>query len=325
MLRLLRRREFSLILFILLVVLVITIRAPAFFELANLVYILNDTSILFMVGIAQMMVILTGGIDLSVASGMAFTGMAVAMINRYFPGVSVPLIVLIALGIGFVLGSFNGLLVAVGRIPPIITSLGTLSIYRGFVIVLSGGQSVNAYQMTGGFQNLPRALFLGLPSLVWFAAITIAVFAVFLTYSRSGREIYAVGGSQLASQYVGIRVPRVQYLVFTLSGVIVGFAGLMWVARYASAQNDSATGFELETIAACVVGGVSIMGGSGSIWGVTLGALFLGIVKNALTQIRISPFWQQAMEGFVIVMAIILNTLVDRRNRRLFARRILRE
>jgi rhamnose transport system permease protein len=325
MLKLFRRREVSLLLFIAGIVVIITIRAPAFFEPANFVYILNDTSVLFMVGIAQMMVILTGGIDLSVASGMAFTGMAVAMINRYYPQVPVLVIVLIALGIGFALGSFNGLLVAVGRIPPIITSLGTLSIYRGFVIVLSGGQSVNAYQMTAGFQSLPRAVFLGLPSLIWFAALTIAVFAVFLSYTRSGREVYAVGGSQLASQYVGIRVPRVQYLVFMMSGLIAGFAGLLWVARYASAQNDSATGFELETIAACVVGGVSIMGGSGSVWGVTLGALFLGIVKNALTQVRISPFWQQAMEGFVIVAAIILNALVDRRNRRLFARRILRE
>jgi rhamnose transport system permease protein len=325
MLRLLRRREFGLLLFILLIVIVITIRAPAFFNAANFVYILNDTAILFMVGIAQMMVILTAGIDLSVASGMAFTGMAVAMVNRFYPQIPTLLIVLMALGIGFLLGSFNGLLVSVGRIPPIITTLGTLSIYRGFVIVLSGGQSVNAYQMTDGFQNLPRAPFLGLPSLIWFAAVTVAVFAVFLSYTKTGREIYAVGGSQLASQYVGIAVRKIQYLVFMFSGIIVGFSGLLWVARYASAQNDSATGFELATIAACVVGGVSIMGGSGSVWGVTLGALFLGIVTNALTQVRISPFWQQAIQGFVIVVAIVLNAVVDRRNRRLFARRILRE
>lgn len=325
MLALLRRREFSLLIFIVLMVVAITLFTPAFIQPGNIYYILQDTAVLFMLAIGQMMVILTAGIDLSVAAGMAFTGMAVAMINRYDPSLPISVVFLIALGIGFGLGSFNGIMVAWAKIPPIITTLGTLSIYRGFVIVLSRGGSVSAFQMTNGFQNIPHFRILGIPSILFFAIVVIAIFFVVLNYTKTGRDIYAVGGSPIASEYVGINTPKTQYLVYMFSGLIYGLSGLLWVSRYASAQNDTATGFELQTIAACVVGGVSISGGSGSVWGVVLGALFLGIVKNALTQINVSPFWEQAIEGFVIVVAIILNTVVDRRNQRLFARRILQE
>lgn len=325
MLAMLRKREVSLLLFIVVIVGVITIAAPEFIQPGNIYYILQDTAVLFMLAIGQMMVILTAGIDLSVAAGMAFTGMAVAMINRYDPGVPISVIFLIALAIGFGLGSFNGIMVAWAKIPPIITTLGTLSIYRGFVIVLSHGGSVSAFQMTNGFQNIPHFKILGVPSILALAIVVVVIFFIVLNYTKTGRDIYAVGGSPLASEYVGVKVAKTQYLVYMFSGLIYGLSGLLWVTRYASAQNDTATGFELQTIAACVVGGVSISGGSGSIWGVVLGALFLGIVKNALTQVNVSPFWEQAIEGFVIVVAIILNSVVDRRNQRLFARRILQE
>jgi rhamnose transport system permease protein len=321
--KLVARREVSLILVLALLVGVITARSPGFLAGDNILSILDDTAILFMVGTGQLMAIIIGGIDLSVASGIALSGMASAMVSRAFPAVPMGVIVLLALAIGFILGSFNGLLVSVARIPPIITTLGTLSIYRGFVVVLSGGSSVVAYQMSRAFQALPRREFLGIHSLLWFAVITVAFFAVFLRSTRTGREIYGYGGNHLAAEYAGISARKIQYLVFMLSGLIVGFAGLLWVARYASAQADTASGFELQTVAACVVGGVSISGGSGTVWGVALGSLFLGIVSNALTQVRISPFWQQAIQGFVILLAIVINTLTDRRTQRLSARRIL--
>jgi rhamnose transport system permease protein len=309
--KLVARREVSLILVLALLVGVITARSPGFLAGDNILSILDDTAILFMVGTAQLMAIIIGGIDLSVASGIALSGMASAMVSRAFPAVPIGVIVLLALAIGFILGSFNGLLVSVARIPPIITTLGTLSI------------SVVAYQMSRAFQALPRREFLGIHSLLWFAVITVAFFAVFLRSTRTGREIYGYGGNHLAAEYAGISARKIQYLVFMLSGLIVGFAGLLWVARYASAQADTATGFELQTVAACVVGGVSISGGSGTVWGVALGSLFLGIVSNSLTQVRISPFWQQAIQGFVILLAIVINTLTDRRTQRLSARRIL--
>jgi rhamnose transport system permease protein len=146
------------------------------------------------------------------------------------------------------------------------------------------------------------------------ALVVLVIFTIFLHLTKTGREIYGVGGNKVAAQYVGINIKKIQYLAFALSGVIVGLSGLFWVARYASAQNETALGFELQTIAACVIGGVSIMGGSGTVLGAILGAIFLGIVNNALTIINLSPFYQMAIQGFVIIAAIVANTVVDRRN-----------
>jgi len=313
MLKLLKRREGTLVLIILLVLAAVSLRAHGFLRLSNLNDILTDTAILVIVSIGQMMVIITGGADLSVASGIALTGMSVAMLNWLVPGIPIPAIVALAVLIGFVLGSINGLLVSVAKIPPIITTLATLGIYRGVVFLESGGQWVSAHKMTEGFRDLPHAAPLGIPNLLLAAVLVTIVSAVFIRLTRTGREIYGAGGNRTAARYVGIPLPRIDYLVYAISGVLVGLAGLLWVARYASAQNDTATGFELQTIAACVIGGVSMLGGSGTIVGVILGALFLGIVNNALPVIGLSPFFQMAIQGFVILAAIIANSVMDRR------------
>lgn len=321
--RLLKRREFTLLLVILVLVAAISLRYPAFLSASNLYDILNDTAILFMVAIAQMMVIVTGGIDLSVSSGIALVGMSVGMLNQYFPGIPIALIILISMVMGLVLGAFNGVLVSQAGIPPIIATLGTLSIYRGFVFVLSGGEWVSAHEMSDSFRNLPHGTPLGITNLLLGAVLVTVLAALFLNLTRIGREIYGVGGNRVAARYVGINLKRVDFLVFTISGVIVGLSGLLWVARYASAQNETAAGFHLPTIAACVIGGVSILGGTGTVLGVMLGALFLGIVNNALPVINLSPFYQMAIQGFVILAAIVVNTLVDQRNQRLMLRKRL--
>ncbi|MGA2378551.1 MAG: ABC transporter permease [Spirochaetia bacterium] len=313
MLKLLKRREGTLVLIILLVIAAVSLRTHGFLRLSNLNDILTDTAILVIVSIGQMMVIITGGADLSVASGIALTGMSVAMLNWLVPGIPIPVIVALAVLIGFVLGSINGLLVSVAKIPPIITTLATLGIYRGVVFLESGGQWVSAHKMTEGFRDLPHAAPLGIPNLLFAAVLVTIVSAVFIRLTRTGREIYGAGGNRTAARYVGIPLARIDYLVYAISGVLVGLAGLLWVARYASAQNDTATGFELQTIAACVIGGVSMLGGSGTIVGVILGALFLGIVNNALPVIGLSPFFQMAIQGFVILAAIIANSVMDRR------------
>lgn len=313
MVKLLKRREVTLVLIIVVVLAAVSVRARGFLRLSNLTDILTDTAILVIVSIGQMMVIVTGGADLSVSSGIALTGMSVAMINWVFPAIPLPVIVVLALVIGFILGSINGLLVSAAKIPPIITTLATLGIFRGAVFLESGGQWVSAHKMTEGFRNLPHATPLGMPNLLLAAVLVAIVSAVFIRFTRTGREIYGVGGNRTAARYVGIPLARIDYLVYAVSGVLVGLAGLLWVARYASAQNDTATGFELQTIAACVIGGVSMLGGSGTIAGVLLGALFLGIVNNALPVIGLSPFFQMAIQGFVILAAIIANSVVDRR------------
>jgi len=308
-----KKRELILLVSLVSLIAIISLRAPRFLNIGNFRDILDDTSLLAMVAMGQFMVILIAGIDLSVGSGVALTGMSIALLHQYHPEIPIFVIVLLSILIGFSLGSFNGILVSLLRIPPIIVTLGTMSIYRGFVFVISGGTWVSAHEMSDAFKNLPRGGFLGVSNLLFVAILCVITFGIFLKYTRTGREIYSVGGNETASQYAGINLKKIKYLPFMLAGSIYGLAGLFWVARYASAQSDTAMGFELQTIAACVVGGVSISGGSGTTLGVVLGVLLLGIVNNALTQINISPFWQMGLQGLIILVAVIINTIMEKR------------
>lgn len=321
MMSLFKKREFILFVFILFTIFGVSLRNPSFLNINNFVNILNDTAILSMVAIGQLMVIVTGGIDLSVGSSLALSGMSVALLNQYHPGIPIFMIILISIAIGLLLGSINGLLVSRAKIPPIITTLGTMGIYRGLVFVLSKGAWVSAHEMTEVFRGFPRRSFLGLSSLIYVSMLIAILFFIFLNFTRTGREIYGVGSNKVASQYVGINLKKIQYIVFTLCGGITGLAGFLWVARYAAAQSETAIGFELEAIVAVVIGGVSIVGGSGTIIGVVLGALFIGIVYNALTMINVSPFWQMAIQGFIILFAITINTVIDKRNQQLMLRK----
>lgn len=308
-----KKRELILLVSLVSLIIIISLRAPRFLNIGNFRDILDDTSLLAMVAMGQFMVILIAGIDLSVGAGVALTGMSVALLHQYHPEIPIFAIVLLSILIGFSLGSFNGILVSLLRIPPIIVTLGTMSIYRGFVFVISGGTWVSAHEMSDAFKNLPRGGFLGVSNLLFVAILCVIIFGIFLKYTITGREIYSVGGNETASQYAGINLKKIKYLPFMLAGSIYGLAGLLWVARYASAQSDTALGFELQTIAACIVGGVSIFGGSGTTLGVVLGVLLLGIVNNALTQINVSPFWQMGLQGLIILVAVIINTIMERR------------
>jgi len=317
MIAFLKRREVTLVGLIVLLFALVSLRAPSFASLANVNDIFNDTALLIMMALAQYIIILTGGIDLSVASIMGLSGMCAAMVNKLDPSMPIPLVVLIALGAGLSLGAFNGTLVGMAGISSIIATLGTISIYRGMIFLLSGGQWISAHQMTDGFKLIPDARFLGISSMVWYMVIVVVLFAVFMNLTRTGREVYALGGNKTAAAYVGIKDKKINFLVFCVSGLVSGFCGLLYVARYAAAQNDTATGFELNTVAACVIGGVSIAGGSGTVAGVFLGAVFLGIINNALTVVNLSQFLQMAIQGFVILTAIVSNTVISQRNEKM--------
>ena len=320
---LLQKREVTLGMLIAFLILVILTRSPQFMAPNNVLRILDDTSILVMVGIGQFMVILTGGIDLSVGSIIAFSGMAASMINQYYPGTPVVLVLFAGMAIGLILGAINGVLVAVGKVPPIITTLGTMSVFRGFTFVLSKGQWVTAHEMTQGFMNLPQGRFLGVTNLIWSAVIVSLVLYYFMTYSRTGREIYAIGGNKTAALFVGVSEKKINLLIFSFNGLLCGLAGVMWTSRYAAAVNETATGFELQTVAACVLGGVSVAGGSGAVPGVILGALFLGILNNALPVANLSPFYQMGLQGLIVLSAMVVNSLSEKRNEKKLLKRRL--
>jgi len=316
-----KRREIWLLAAMALMIGVIALRFPGFARPVNLLNVFNDYSILIILALGQMAVILTRSIDLSMASNLAFTGMAVAMTNAAYPDVPVVLLILMAMAIGTGLGAFNGILVWKLGIPPIVVTLGTLTIFRGATFVLSGGAWVNADQMSQGFIALPRLTVLGLPMLSWFAIVAIALFYLLMTRTAFGRSIYAVGINPTASVYAGIDVGRTKFLAFCLSGMMAGLCGYLWISRYVIASVEVANGYELSIIAACVIGGVSIAGGIGTVAGTVLGALFLGIIGSALPVINISPFWQLAISGSAIILAVVLNARGERRQGRIILRR----
>lgn len=321
---LLKHREGLLALIILALVLAVGSITPRFVSPSNLVGILNDTSILMILAIGQMLVILTRCIDLSVAANLALTGMIVAMLNTLYPTLPVSLLILIAMLIGALLGAFNGLLVWLLGLPAIVVTLGTMSIYRGIIFLLSDGAWINAHQMSRDFINLPRATLLGLPGMTWIALLVVLGALVVLRYCRTGREFFTAGGNPIAAFYSGVNVGLVQFRAFLASGTLAGLCGYLWVSRYAVAYVDVANGFELQVVAACVIGGISIMGGMGTVIGCVLGALFLGVVNNALPVIGISPFWQLAISGAVIIVAVIANSRAEQRGGRIILRRAIK-
>jgi rhamnose transport system permease protein len=320
--RILKRREATLLLSLLVLVVLVTLRSPTFIGIKNLNSILNDTCALIIVALGQFLVILIGGIDLSVASTMAFTGIVTALLNQHVPGIPAWALLPLGAAIGAGLGAITGALVAFGGLPPMIASIATMSIYRGFVYVFSKGAWVTSRDMSAGFLALPSTPFLGLSSMAWIAIGVIAVAWVFMRYSSSGREVYAFGGNKVAAKFAGVSERKVELLVLTVSGMLAGLVGVLWVARYGNAHSETAAGFEMQTVAACVLGGVSFVGGAGTVPGVVIGALFFGAINNALTVVRISPFFQMAIQGAIILFAIVSNTLIDRKNQmKLIARR----
>ena len=318
---LLKHREIWLCAAIVLLIALVSIRFPAFASPGNLGTVFNDTSILIILALGQMVVILTRSIDLSMASNVAFTGMAVALMNHAYPDLPIILIILSACLIGLALGAFNGVLVWKLGIPSIVVTLGTLTIYRGATFVMSGGAWVNADQMSPEFIGLQRAHFAGIPVLSWFALVAIAAFFVVMTRTPIGRSLYAIGVNPTASVYAGIDVSRTKFIAFCISGLVAGLCGYLWISRYVIASVEVANGYELNIIAACVIGGVSIAGGVGSVTGAVLGALFLGIVNTALPVVNISPFWQMAISGGAIILAVVLNARGERSRGRIILKK----
>ena len=311
-------REVGMILFIIVLAVFIQLRNDQFLTIENIDDLLVNAAIMGTLAVGMMMVIITGGIDLSIGANLALSGMSAALYVRGNEDASPWVALLIGLVIGFVAGLLNGILVGYGNVLPLIATLGMMNVYRGFTYIIADGAWVSAHQMNDGFKAIAFESFLGINSLVWVAIVIFAAGAVFLGWTRLGRKIYSSGSNAEAARITGVNVARIRVLVYTIMGTITGLCGVLWVSKYASAQGDTAIGYEMNVIACCVLGGVSINGGSGKVFGVILGTVLLGILKNALPLLKISPFWQDALYGVIILIAILMNTIfkrvVDRNN-----------
>ena len=219
----------------------------------------------------------------------------------------------VGLGIGLAVGVANGLMVAVGRVPSLVVTLATLYIVRGLDILIVGGNEVVAQTLPNAFIEIPRAGIYGVPYLAIVIAVVIGIGAYYMRSYRSGRELYAIGSNPEAARLAGIPVGRRVFTAFTVSGAIAGVAGVLWAAQYQTVDSNAGTGYELTVIASVVVGGVAIFGGSGSAVGAAIGALLLQTINSALYVLGISPFWDQAIAGALLLAAITLDRIISLR------------
>lgn len=309
-------RELGMLIFIIVLMLMIQIRNPVFLTVSNLSSLLTNTAILAILSVGMMLVLVTRGIDLSIGSTIAFTGMITALTVAANPNLHPLLALLEGSLIGLLVGVVNGLLVAYGNILPIIATLGMMNMVRGLTYVISGGQWVSSYQMPDSFKQIATGSAFGINNLVFITICIYLLAAWFIQHTRTGRRIYAVGSNPSAAEVSGLPKKRLILLAYAIMGALAGLAGVLWVAKFASAQGNTAIGYELQVIAACILGGVSISGGVGKISGLILGAILLGILNNALPLVNISPFWQLGIQGITILVAAITNILVRRSNER---------
>src|SRR5690606_31677257 len=285
---------------------------PSFLTWENLSDIATNTAILSILSIGMMLVIITRGIDLSIGATLALSGMIAALTVSHYPNIHPLLAIATGIGVGLACGMVLGFLVARINILPIIATLGMMNVFRGLTFETSGGKWVSAHQMPGSFKAIATGSWLGINNLILIAVVIYVIAYYFISQTRTGRQIYAVGSNPESAEISGIRTGRILWLVYTIMGGLSGLAGVLWVSKFASAQGDTASGYELSVIAACVLGGVSIAGGVGKISGIILGSILLGILNNAMPMINISPFWQMFIQGAIILIAVLINAMVKR-------------
>jgi len=305
-------RELGLLAFILLLSVGVQLRNPSFLTWENLNDMITNTAILSILAVGMMLVILTRGIDLSIGATLALSGMVSALAVSRYPELHPLAAIGIGTGVGLVCGLILGFLVARIRILPIIATLGMMNVFRGLTYEASGGKWVSAHQMPDSFKDIATGSLLGINNLIAIAIFIYAAAYYFVNHTRTGRRIYAVGSNPDSAALSGIRSGKILQLVYSVMGALAGLAGVLWVSKFASAQGDTATGYELSVIAACVLGGVSIAGGAGKISGIVLGSILLGILNNALPMLNVSAFWQMFIQGAVILFAVLFNALVKR-------------
>lgn len=309
---LLLRREAGIAVMLVLFCLVVGAIEPRYLTLETLRIVMLAVPLILIAGMGQMMVLVARHVDLSIGSMMAFTAIVAGMTFRDMPEIPWWIGFFIAMGTGALLGLFNGVVVTLFRLPAIIVTLGTLSLFRGLLFIVSDSRQVDP-------QFIPRPLIqlsqtspiLGIPWIIFIALGVALATYLFLDHTRLGRQIYAIGSNPDAAPLRGIRAAPVTLLVFTLSGILSGLAGVMYASRFGYV-NPSITGvgFEFTVIAAVVVGGVSINGGVGTVLGTVLGVVFLGAVSVALPILGISGFWQDAIYGAVIIIALLIDRQV---------------
>jgi rhamnose transport system permease protein len=310
-----RQRELSLVAIMLVLGGLVSLSAPQFLTMDNISQVAVLASITAIAAIGEALVVITRNIDLSVEATIGLVAYVVAnMLELHF--LEPWAVIFAGLGLGLVLGMINGVIVTVFRVPAIVATLGTLSIFRGLDYLIAGSHQVPLASLPEGFSDTARDTFLGIPIFVMITIVVVVIGSVVLRWTRFGRQVYAVGSNPEAASILGIPSRLVVFVAFSVCGLLAGVAGVLWVMFFGTINGTSATGVVLAVVAAVVVGGVNIFGGSGSLAGAAIGALFLGFIANALILVGLSQFWLQAIYGVVILFAVSADAFILRRVKR---------
>lgn len=301
-------RRFGLLIAFALLVTVLSLISDQFLTLGNIVNLLVQASVISTIAVGMTMVILTAGIDLSVGSVLALSAVVTAdLLQMNLP---VALAVFGGIGVGAAAGLVSGLLVTIVNIPPFIATLGMMTLVRGLALTYTGGRPITS--LPGAFRFVGTGEILGVPTPIWVMAGAYAVGILFLSRSKLGQYIYAIGNNATAAKVSGLPVKTIKTIVYVISGALAAIAGMILVARLDSAQPTMGIRYELDTIAAVVVGGTVLSGGFGTVWGTLLGALIMAVIANAINILGISPFYAQVVQGAVIIGALLIHQFAGR-------------
>jgi ribose/xylose/arabinose/galactoside ABC-type transport system permease subunit len=281
--------------------------SPVFLGWTNVLNIIRQSSIYGIMAVGMTFVILTGGIDLSVGSILAIAGVVTAGLLKAH--VAMPLVIVVALAIGAVFGLVNGLIITVGRIPPFVTTLAMLSSAHSLALIYTGGYPISGFDPA--FRWIGGGNLLGIPFPIVVFLVTVLVAAIILRETRLGRYTYAIGGNEEAVRLSGISTGFYKTMVYVFSGATAGMTAIILTSRLNSAEPNAGTGYELDVIAAVVIGGTSLNGGRGSIWGTLVGALLIAVINNGIVLLGISPYYKDLVRGLVILGAVLLDRLRD--------------
>jgi rhamnose transport system permease protein len=318
-------REMSLLLIIAVVVLIFGSQIEGYYSGRTFNRISASVAIITVVAVGQTLVVITRNIDLSVGSIVGFTAYFVGQMLTDNRELSPLVAVALAVGVGGLMGLLNGVLVAYGKIPAIIVTLGTMALYRGALVEYSGAQTILVSNMPAWLDALPRQTILALGeiemrALPMIALVVVIVFQLGLRYLTFGRRLYAIGSNPEAAEMVGLPTHRIVLITFVLCGALAGLGGFMYLARFGTITVNAAVGLELQAVAAVVVGGVNIFGGAGSLIGAMLGSILIGTLEQSLIRTRISEFWKDALLGLLILMSVASDSVILNRIKGLWER-----
>lgn len=306
-------REALLAVILILLFAIVTVISPSFLTPKSIMDMLKNNAVTMVMSLGMLCVMLVGGIDISIMSTLALSGMAIGMLLKYNHISNTFLAFVIALAIGAACGLVVGLVISRADVPPIIATMGFMYVYRAMGYLISNGGEWASAAALGSFKDFATTKILGMSCVIWVIIICYVIFFFFMKWTRTGRKIYAVGSNANAAEVSGINVKNIKLLVYTIMGILAGLGGALQVSIYASAMPDMQQGGEMDVIAACVIGGVSMSGGRGTVLGALLGSLILATIAKALPLIPFfDQLWLNTIKGIIILVVVVANVVLQR-------------